>query len=55
MKEQFKRRLSLLKSAHQKLISQPNTKLDQHSGVYWRYKNPVLTAQHVPLFWRYDL
>jgi len=55
MKEQFKRRLTLLKSTHQKLISQPNIKLDQPSGVYWRYKNPVLTAQHVPLFWRYDL
>ncbi|MBC7851306.1 MAG: glycosidase, partial [Chitinophagaceae bacterium] len=33
---------------------QPNTRIDQASGVYFRYKNPVLTAQHAPLHWRYD-
>lgn len=25
------------------------------NGVYNRYRYPVLTAQHTPLFWRYDL
>jgi len=24
------------------------------NGVYDRYANPVLTAEHTPLFWRYD-
>jgi 4-O-beta-D-mannosyl-D-glucose phosphorylase len=25
------------------------------NGVYDRYINPVLTAAHAPVFWRYDL
>jgi 4-O-beta-D-mannosyl-D-glucose phosphorylase len=25
------------------------------NGIYERYENPVLTGQHAPLFWRYDL
>ena len=25
------------------------------NGVFTRYVNPVLTAQHIPLFWKYDL
>lgn len=55
MKEQFKKRLNLLKSEHHQLLTKPNSRHDKSSGVYVRYKNPVLTADHVPLFWRYDL
>jgi 4-O-beta-D-mannosyl-D-glucose phosphorylase len=25
------------------------------NGIYYRYRFPVLTAEHTPLFWRYDL
>ncbi len=28
---------------------------DWYNGLYERYRYPVLTAGHVPLFWRYDL
>ena len=45
----------LLKS-HQELIDCPNP-IDEtwQSGVYDRYLHPVITAEHTPLFWRYDL
>ena len=55
MHKKFKKRLEQLESAHQKLLSEPNEPVKESNGVYQRYKNPVLTAEHTPLFWRYDL
>lgn len=37
------------------LISRKNEKTDFYNGIYDRYKNPVLTRYHVPLFWKYDM
>ena len=39
---------------HEELINLKNVALDGN-GVYKRYKNPILTAAHTPIFWRYDL
>src|SRR5664279_3130463 len=39
---------------HEKLITRKNAKARSGNGVYDRYVNPVLTAEHTPLFWRYD-
>jgi len=55
MKNEFKKRLQLLKEAHNQLINKPNEIAGLGNGVFDRYKNPVLTAAHAPLFWRYDL
>lgn len=38
-----------------KLICKKNKKSKQTNGIYTRYKNPILTANHTPLEWRYDL
>jgi 4-O-beta-D-mannosyl-D-glucose phosphorylase len=43
-----------LVKAHNELIAQPNTPLAHNNGVYTRYVNPVVTAAHAPLCWRYD-
>lgn len=51
----FEKRFSLLQQAHQALIEQPNEKIELGNGIYDKYRNPVLTAAHTPLFWRYDL
>jgi 4-O-beta-D-mannosyl-D-glucose phosphorylase len=51
----FEKRLKALQTAHQELISRTNVKEALGNGVYDRYQYPVLTAQHTPLFWRYDL
>jgi 4-O-beta-D-mannosyl-D-glucose phosphorylase len=55
MNKHFKDRLSKLETAYSELISKPNTINGLGNGVYDRYINPVLTAAHTPVFWRYDL
>jgi 4-O-beta-D-mannosyl-D-glucose phosphorylase len=43
-----------LMASHLEFIKQPNSLVSENNGVYSRYKNPVVTAKHVPLNWRYD-
>ncbi len=50
----FNERLVDLTWNHEQLIARPNEPLEGN-GVYERYKYPILTAEHAPLFWRYDL
>ena len=50
----FNERLVELTVNHEKLLERPNEPLEGN-GVYERYRYPVLTADHAPLFWRYDL
>ena len=40
---------------HAELVELKNRRIRDASGVFERWKNPVLTAAHTPLFWRYDL
>ncbi|QEE51447.1 glycosidase [Flavobacterium alkalisoli] len=40
---------------HQELIERKNTPVEETNGIYSRYKNPVVTAAHTPIEWRYDL
>jgi len=51
----FTRRLQLLQKEHERLIRRRNTPLAGGNGVFERYRYPVLTAQHTPLYWRYDM
>lgn len=55
MSGKFFERLTALEKKHEALLGLANQKAETGNGVYDRYKNPVLTAQHTPLFWRYDL
>ncbi len=55
MKQEFFERLAALEKEHEQLLQQPNEKLENSNGIFHRYKNPLLTAAHAPLFWRYDL
>jgi Predicted glycosylase len=55
MQTEFLKRLAQLEEEHELLLRQPNEKAAQSNGIFHRYKNPVLTAAHTPLFWRYDL
>ncbi len=50
----FNERLEWLKARHEALITQKNEPIEGN-GVYERYMNPIITADHAPLFWRYDL
>lgn len=38
-----------------KLLERKNIKSDFYNGIYDRYEYPVLTRDHIPLTWKYDL
>ena len=40
---------------YEELIQQKNEITQDYNGIYNRYKNPVLTRNHIPPFWKYDL
>lgn len=54
-REEFKKRVKELFSEHEKLITRKNEIVEKSNGVFNRYKYPVLTGEHAPIFWRYDL
>ncbi len=55
-KTPFTSLLSPLRRRHSALLSRKNpADPSWYNGVYCRYTHPVLTADHVPLEWRYDL
>lgn len=51
----FKSKLQNLFKEHEKLIRRKNSPAKSSNGVFQRYIYPVLTAEHAPIFWRYDL
>ncbi|MDW6019249.1 glycosidase [Vibrio plantisponsor] len=51
----FNERLSLLKSEFKNNTEYKNAPVKPGNGLFYRYEKPVLTAQHAPLAWRYDL
>ncbi len=55
MMNNFDERLAMLESEYRALTEKPNEPVLPGNGIFVRYKNPVLTAAHAPLFWRYDL
>src|SRR6201995_5345068 len=55
MKHLFNERLALLNKQYSELIQRPNEPQLPGNGIFLRYKHPILTAAHAPLFWRYDL
>ena len=46
--------LHAMEATHAALIARRNERIEGN-GVFDRYRYPVLTAEHTPLFWRYDL
>ncbi|GAB2785346.1 4-O-beta-D-mannosyl-D-glucose phosphorylase [Rhabdobacter roseus] len=51
----FEERLRQLMLDKEKRLTRPNEVLGPGNGIFDRYRYPVLTAGHVPLFWEYDL
>lgn len=43
------------KEKYERLIARKNVKSDFYNGIYDRYEYPVLTRDHIPLTWKYDL
>ncbi len=55
VKSTFEARYEQVKARHQAVIEQKNEALFSDHGIYERYPYPVLTNQHIPLSWKYDL
>ena len=55
MTSAFDQRLAALTRHHTEIVNRKNTPEPLGNGWYDRYKYPVLTADHVPLTWKYDL
>ena len=47
-------RITALLKQYEGLLTRPNPPLPVNNGLFQRYQNPVLTAAHTPVFWRYD-
>ena len=47
-------RVAALRKAHEELLTKTNKPLGRSNGIYEKYENPILPAEHTPLEWRYD-
>lgn len=51
----YQERIQQLFEEQELLITKENKPVAKTNGIYQRYENPVVTAAHVPVMWRYDL
>lgn len=49
----FEYRKTLIESRYEEFVRRPNIAIEGN-GIYTRYEHPVLTAEMVPPFWKYD-
>jgi 4-O-beta-D-mannosyl-D-glucose phosphorylase len=54
-REVFDQKVKALFVDHEKLIGRKNEIIEKGNGIFNRYKYPVVTAGHTPIFWRYSL
>ncbi|HNW57487.1 MAG TPA: glycosidase [Bacteroidales bacterium] len=54
-KEEFDNKVRELFKEHFLFVSRKNEKQQSGNGIYDRYVYPVITRDHTPVFWRYDL
>ena len=51
----FKQKLHALQQQQEALLQRPNTLTENTNGIVRRYTFPVVTKDHIPLEWRYDM
>ena len=54
-RHEFDREVKRLFKRHEELIIRKNRAMKKGNGIYERYLYPVITRDHVPIFWKYDL
>ena len=54
-KKEFDTQVKIIFHAHEKLVTRKNEVTEKTNGTFKRYKYPVITSEHTPIFWRYDL
>lgn len=50
----YQDRKTYIETTYQQLLNRPNEPLPSMHGLFLRYRYPILTAEHIPLSWRYD-
>lgn len=55
MNKLFKQRLNAVTAEYEQLVKRKNEAILPGNGIFERYKYPILTAAHTPVFWRYDM
>jgi len=56
MKKTFSKKLALLKAEQLNMLNRKNKKINPITGhAFDRYQFPVLTSEHIPLSWRFDM
>lgn len=51
----FHKKCAEMMQRYEAVIARKNEKTDFYNGIYDRYKYPVLTRDHIPPFWKYDM
>lgn len=54
-KKYFDERLKNLIAQHKEVVTRENKVVENGNGIFNRYQFPVVTKDHIPLFWKYDL
>ena len=54
MSTEYQAKIAALRERHEQLLGKTNIPEEFGNGIYTRYRNPILTAEHTPLEWRYD-
>ena len=53
--DSFDKRMIELQNRQNYLFNKKNKPLFSENGIYSRHKNPIITRDHIPLHWRFDL
>lgn len=54
-KKHFDEKLKDLYEKQNNLINRKNKPIEKYNGIYTRYRYPILTREHIPITWRFDL
>lgn len=55
MRINFEQKIELLKQQQKELLQQQNLPIEELNNIIQRFHYPVVTSNHIPLEWRYDL
>lgn len=51
----FQKKCEEIMHRYETVVTRKNEKTDFYNGIYDRYKYPVLTRDHIPPFWKFDM
>lgn len=55
MSNLFEENKAKVMDEYEKIVNRKNVKSDFYNGIYDRYEYPVLTRDHIPPFWKFDM